>query len=381
MPERTPSRYDILQHGAMVGDRRRLGPYLEAIRRVVRPGAVVVDIGTGSGIFALAACQAGAGRVFAIEPDVAVQVARDVVAANGFADRVELIEALSTQVVLPEPADVVVLDVRGVLPDDQVRVAHDAHRFLKPAGRIIPASDSVWVSPVAAPELFDDFVGGWNHDEDGVDLRPIRGFAVDRWYKCHVGPGHLVGEARRLAEIDYRLLESADIQGSADWTIVEPTIAHGFVAWFESVLCEEVHLSNRPGAPELLYGQGFFPWPQPVSLSPGQVVRIQLALDGASSMWSWTTSVSNGGALHEPMLRFAHPAEASSPRDVDKTESTSGPLIDEELVEIDRLILDFMADGASVGAIAQHVAGRYSARFPRLADALTHVGSLSYLYG
>ena len=51
-----------LEHGMMIADRLRMDAYLEAIRRAVRPGSVVVDIGSGVGIFALAACRAGERR-------------------------------------------------------------------------------------------------------------------------------------------------------------------------------------------------------------------------------------------------------------------------------------------------------------------------------
>jgi predicted RNA methylase len=54
-------------HLAMLDDRNRTAAYLEAIRDGVREGDVVVDIGTGTGVLAAAAAQAGARRVYAIE--------------------------------------------------------------------------------------------------------------------------------------------------------------------------------------------------------------------------------------------------------------------------------------------------------------------------
>ena len=80
-------QYDILEHGMMIADRLRIDAYLESIRRAVQPGSVVADVGSGVGIFALAACRAGARRVYAIEPGAIVQVAREIVAANGFGGR------------------------------------------------------------------------------------------------------------------------------------------------------------------------------------------------------------------------------------------------------------------------------------------------------
>ncbi len=57
---------------------------LAALDRLVRPGDVVLDVGTGSGILALAAACLGAARVDALDTDpVAVAAARDNAARNG----------------------------------------------------------------------------------------------------------------------------------------------------------------------------------------------------------------------------------------------------------------------------------------------------------
>ena len=108
--------YSLSGYGEMIADRVRIAAYVQALRQAVRPGAVVVDIGTGPGIMAVLACQLGASRVYAIESDEIIQVARAIAAANGCADRIEFIEDLSTKVTLPVRADVIVSDMRGVLP-------------------------------------------------------------------------------------------------------------------------------------------------------------------------------------------------------------------------------------------------------------------------
>src|SRR5579885_3123858 len=98
--------YHLLDHLTMVADAGRTGTYLEALRRTVRPGVVVVDLGAGTGVFAMLACRFGARKVYAIEPDEIIEVGRALAAANGFADRIEFIPHPSTEVTLPEQADV-----------------------------------------------------------------------------------------------------------------------------------------------------------------------------------------------------------------------------------------------------------------------------------
>lgn len=64
---------------------------LAALDRFVRPGAAVLDVGTGSGILALAAARLGASRVDALDTDpVAVAATRENATRNGLADRVDV---------------------------------------------------------------------------------------------------------------------------------------------------------------------------------------------------------------------------------------------------------------------------------------------------
>src|SRR5947207_700837 len=60
--------YSLSAYGEMIADRVRADAYAEALRKTIRKGSIVVEIGTGPGVFAVLACQLGAARVFAIEP-------------------------------------------------------------------------------------------------------------------------------------------------------------------------------------------------------------------------------------------------------------------------------------------------------------------------
>ena len=88
--------YSVSAYGSMIRDRVRMDAYAVALRQAIRPGATVVDIGTGTGIMACLACRYGAGRVYAIEPADVIEVARRIAAANGLADRIRFIQKPST---------------------------------------------------------------------------------------------------------------------------------------------------------------------------------------------------------------------------------------------------------------------------------------------
>ena len=58
--------YSIDAYGEMINDRVRMDAYAAALARTVTPGAVVLDIGTGTGIMALLAVRMGARQVYAL---------------------------------------------------------------------------------------------------------------------------------------------------------------------------------------------------------------------------------------------------------------------------------------------------------------------------
>lgn len=141
-------------HIAMLNDTTRTAGFLAAIREVVRPGDVVVDIGTGTGILAVAAARAGARHVYAIEASAIGKGARAVFEANGLADRITLLEGWSTQLTLPERADVLVSEIIGNDPlgESILEYTRDAlQRLLKPGARLVPGRLRLFGLPITIP--------------------------------------------------------------------------------------------------------------------------------------------------------------------------------------------------------------------------------------
>lgn len=83
---------------------------LMEIEELMYPQAHVLDLGTGSGILAIAAAKLGAGHVLAVDNDpVAVRTARDNVATNRVQGTVELIRGSLTDV--SESYDLIVVNI------------------------------------------------------------------------------------------------------------------------------------------------------------------------------------------------------------------------------------------------------------------------------
>ncbi len=139
----------------MLEDRTRTSKLIEAIRRTVKPEHVVLDLGTGTGILALAAARAGARRVYAIEALPIAETAARLFESSGLGDRITLVRGRSLDLNLPERADVLISEILGHDPlgEGLVETLTDAvGRFLKPGGRLLPDRVRILATPVQVPE-------------------------------------------------------------------------------------------------------------------------------------------------------------------------------------------------------------------------------------
>lgn len=253
--------YTLADYGSMVADRVRVHAYAEALRASIRQNSIAVEIGTGPGIFAVLACQLGARRVYAIEPGHIIQLAREIAAANHCADRIEFIQDLSTRVSLPERADVIVSDLRGVLPVFQNNVTDliDAqNRFLAPGGIMIPRSDSLLAAVVEDPDLYSRCVDSWKNNALEQDLIPAQRLAANELHKARLKPEQLLTSPHSWATLNYVTLTSPNVAGEFCAKSNRAGVGHGLLVWFDTVLADNIGFSNAPGAPESIYGAMFF---------------------------------------------------------------------------------------------------------------------------
>lgn len=147
---------DVEMHIELLNDSRRTLDFIHAIERAVRPGDVVVDLGTGTAVLAMAAARAGARRVYAIEASAFADVAERIIEANGYADRVTVVRGWSSEISLPERADLLVSEIIGNDPlgEGALRYMPDAvMRLLKPSARILPARLAVMAAMVDVPSV------------------------------------------------------------------------------------------------------------------------------------------------------------------------------------------------------------------------------------
>lgn len=376
--------YSLGAYSSMIADRVRVEAYSEALRKTVRKGSVVVEIGTGPGVFAVLACRLGANKVYAIEPAEIIQVAREVAACNGCADRIDFFEQLSQRVTLPTRADVMLSDLRGVLPLFQRHIPAivDARqRFLARGGTLIPRKDSVWAAIPEAPKPYGEIVDPWDRNRFSQDLTPARTLVINDGQKVRISPEQLLTGHKLWTTLDYATIENPDVRGDLEWTVERDGTGHGIAVWFDADLAEGIGFSNAPGTTETVYGSYFFPWTQPVPLQSGQVVCVSLEAKLVENdyVWRWTTHIeplvgSSASPMHFEQSQLA--GAVLSLKQLRKIAADYVPqLSDEGLLR--RRTLELMDGKLALNDIALQLAKEFPQRLADWRQALTYAGTVS----
>ena len=169
-------------HFRIVRDEARNAAYEAALQRAVTARTRVIEIGTGTGILAMMAARAGAETVITCEMVPAIaEAARDVIALNGFSQRVRVAAKksydLDPDTDMGGPADVLVSEIVDdrMLSEDALPVTeHAAKVLLKPGAKIIPARGVIRVALARDAALHR----ARTDKIDGFDLSPFNRLAA-----------------------------------------------------------------------------------------------------------------------------------------------------------------------------------------------------------
>ncbi len=266
-------------HFLIPRDHVRNDAYEQALQRAIRPGCRVLEIGTGSGLLAMMAARAGA-VVITCEADPAIaSAARDVVAANGYSDRVRVVNLHSTALD-PERdmgglADILVSEiVSNDLLSEGVLAAHEdaVARLLKPGGVVIPARGAIRVALATDRRARSPRLG----EASGFDLTAFNRLASPHeMVRVGMGQVDLVSEPVDLFRFDFA--------SGGPWRAARAE--HGFassggrvdgiVQWIALEMDEIGRYENRPiEGSASCWGALFWRFRHPVTTLKGDCVKV-----------------------------------------------------------------------------------------------------------
>lgn len=275
-------------HVPMVNDTARNEAFDAALRAAIAahgPGAVVLDIGAGSGLLSLMAARAGAGTVVACEGEPMVAAAaREVLAANPLGRRVRLVEKLSQQMAvgtdLPAPADILVSEIissdlltEGILPTFE-----DAHaRLLKPGATILPRAVAAVGCLVGGEDLArQGFIG----EACGFDLSAYQTLSAPRLIVDGLS-WQALSTTVTLLSLDLTRPHHPPSLAPVAFRATADGVAAGILQWLRIDLGFGATYENPPGKTGG-WKQILHTFEKPLPVMAGQVVRILAGHDRSS---------------------------------------------------------------------------------------------------
>jgi protein arginine N-methyltransferase 1 len=374
--------YSLRTYGDMIGDSARFEAHARAIAAAVRPGDVACEIGCGPGLFSILACRAGARHVYAIESEDIAETARQIFAANGFAERITVIQDDSRKTQLPELANVIIADVRGVLPLHRraMETLQDARkRFLAPGGKMIPRRDVLKAAILRADQYYASITRPWTASLPQAKLAIPYGMILNSFHVVGARAEDLVSHAQQLAVMDYRGDTRPDVDADLVFRVCQDGPAHGICLWFETELCEQVGFSSGPGSAVTVYGQLFLPWLEKVTLQEGQEIKVgvQATLVGDEYMWRWRTEIDPRAG--EAQIEFTQSTFAGanvSSQTLRRHATDFVPVLDERGCA-ERFMLEAMDGKLKLEEIAELASRKFPEVYPKASDAFERAAELA----
>ena len=295
---------EVFSHGvptwyvSMVQDKARHKIYEEAFRRAIRPGSRVLDIGAGTGLFAMMAARMGAAEVVTCEQNTVVAAAvSEVVAHNGLVDRVRVIAKNSADLEigadLSGPADVVVWDnlTRNLIGAGALPTIEQAlRRIARPGARVIPARGAIRIALAEDRKSHINRMG----IVEGFDLSPFNKLIASH-YTVPIDKDRIVlrSEPQDLFRFDF---ESG---GPFPETKTEVSLScmggrvTGVEQWIRLELDSEAYYENAPPADNTSsLKTEFYPFMRPIEAAPGANLIVCGAHDRLSlRIWAEVADV------------------------------------------------------------------------------------------
>lgn len=299
---------DAYEHERMLADTIRVDTYHTAIHKHVKPGDVVVDLGTGTGILAFFAARAGAKRVYAIDHGDTIEVAEAVAAANGI-HTVEFVRANSRDFQPPEKVDVIVHEQIGdeLFDENMIENVTDLRdRILRPGGKVLPARFKLFMEPIelrkehAVPAV-------WQQELHGIRFDCLKGRPLGPWRNVNPNAaGHsrwihplevsqMLSEPQAVLEVDLETVERSAAPKNLRFarTIQRVGRFDGLCIYFGVAFDDQLGFDTSPLSRKTHWGCLLLSFPLR-TCQVGDVMTFDIGIGDIREVSTWDIRVTHG---------------------------------------------------------------------------------------
>lgn len=289
-------------HRKILGDSVRNIALTAALRRVVKPGDTVLDIGSGTGYLAFLARRLGAKQCILIESSGELLGLSKRLAKRNSIGNCRFIHAHSRDVTRDVRADVVISETLGnyALEEHLIETMEDAKRFLAPGGTLIPQQLKQVVAPVIVDRLQRE-IDIWKGIDPHLDFTNARMVSLQNMYVKTVQPEELLKAGDRTWDtLDFLRHEKSVRRGEVSWKIDESHTVSGFCLFWECTLVPGITLSTSPSAKPTHWEQIYLPLLEPAPMQAGDTLHLTLTSDTRHAVGvrvTWEVAIRSKGAI------------------------------------------------------------------------------------
>jgi SAM-dependent methyltransferase len=278
---------DPWEHLRLLSDSHRNQALLALLERRA-PGARVLEVGCGTGLWSCAAARLGASEVWAIEPTGISGAARELIAANGLGQRVHLIEA-AIEEIEPRPVDLAFSELLNSDPfyEGVVEASEAAAAWVVPGGHLAPARLRVYAQLVRSSDsaaevrAARDAIHAVGRTLD-LQVEPLlASLGQPGPYRYVTGNEQLASEPVLLWDLTLGSGEEPDERVVRSLTCTDPGAVGGALLWFEAELDHGIVMRNPPGT-RTHWGQFVSAWPAMIQPGVGGEVRLVATIEDDS---------------------------------------------------------------------------------------------------
>jgi len=278
----------ILQyHQTMLLDGVRNKLLFEAIKKHVSAETNFLDIGAGTGIWAILAARLGARRVVAVEIEESlIPIIFRHAQENGVADKIEIIHGNSDDVRIRGKFDCIVSELFGqdALGEQTIKsFVSLRNRFLAPDGILIPQKIAMLAAPVRIENSTQDLPS-----EIPVKCDFLKSLKLNYTWNALLADRSKIkflAPPKELVEIDFRRVENAPSLKNISlvWQIDELSAANAVAVFNCSTFADGIKMDNFASQS---WGTNIYEF-QPFEEKSGEL-KFDLTIDDKKSIWSVT---------------------------------------------------------------------------------------------